>query len=307
MNEPAFTLYRSIFDAGRGLTRRSQGALLLALAEFYFEGREPQRLPRDAAFVFAGVRHRIERARSTAISKGSLSAGESGSGKSEPNAYATDTEPLREEYAAATGPVQRTYSGVTESVKAAVDEHGIGALPAETLAAHPDVHADVHADSTGTGTSTSMGMGSKEQGAAIPAAQQIEPAEDLEQAIEVVGDYILDRDLDSSVTAAALEWATEWHGKGWRDTHGCDMSAEIHDGSGELRPRWQVMLDGFIDSIASKSQRAWDCDTDTQEQGHPTQCRECGEVAYYQLTDRGTTTNCPHCGAHYSTPRGRVR
>lgn len=44
-----------------------------------------------------------------------------------------------------------------------------------------------------------------------------------------------------------------------------------------------------------------------QEQGRPTQCRECGEVAYYQLTDKGTTTHCPHCGAEYSTQRGRVR
>lgn len=308
MHEPAFTLYRSIFDAGRGLTRRSQGALLLALCEFYFEGREPQRLPRDAAFVFAGVRHRVERARSTAIAKGALIAGEIGSSQSELNACEAGTERVRDGYTAATEPVQRTYNGVTESVNAPVDAREIDALPAETLVAHPDVHADVHADSTGTGTGMSMGTGSKVQGAAKLAAQHIEPrTDDLEQVIEVVGDYILDRDLDSSVTAAALEWARQWFGKGWRDGHGCDMNAEIHDGSGELRPRWQLMLDKFVESVESKSQRAWDCETDAQELGRPTKCRECGEVAYYQLTDTGTTTNCPHCGTRYEIPRGRIR
>ena len=66
--ESFYRLYQSVYESSKRLTRRSQGAFILACAELYFEGKEPTGLSKDARLLFDGTRRRIDAAR--AVSNG---------------------------------------------------------------------------------------------------------------------------------------------------------------------------------------------------------------------------------------------
>lgn len=63
------------YEATRELSDTQAAALLLAVCRYYFDGTEPEGLPRAAGAAFSGVRAPLKRARAARVSW----AGRSGS------------------------------------------------------------------------------------------------------------------------------------------------------------------------------------------------------------------------------------
>lgn len=117
--EPGWLMYESVWRSSEVLSPRARGAFLCACAAFYFDGVEPQTLSKDAALLFAGTRHRIERARSVAQTK-----------RNEQH-----SEPLPDGNGCPTGPLPDEYGRCSEPVPASENRYP----PANTFSAPTDV------------------------------------------------------------------------------------------------------------------------------------------------------------------------
>ena len=234
--ERSFALYESVYRASAHLSRRARGAYLLALAEFYFDDKEPTDLPRDAANVFRGVEYRIQRARS----KANEDSGLQGEGQSEPS------EPL-----------PHGYPRPTDSVAESVEGGQNMSSPAQTTNPHTDVHADEHTTGWGWG----LGLGQKHNVAF--SGENGHPLSSLpfEEKLEAVEKFVIDRDFAAICTAYdALErWVERWHENGWADANGDSMDTPICSKvTGEKMPRWAVMLEGFAMAMDRRAEAAYE-------------------------------------------------
>lgn len=237
--ERSFALYESVFRASAHLSRRARGAYLLALCEYYFDGVQPNDLPRDAMNVFRGVEYRIQRARSKA-SEGSDSQADDQSEPSEP--------------------LPNVYQQPTDAVAWSVADGQKLPSPAQMLNSHTDVHTDEHP--TGWGWGLGWGLGGGQEHNVAFSAERGHPLSSLpfEEKLEAAEKFVIDRDYAAICTAydALEKWVERWHENGWVDAHGDSMDAPIRSKvTGETLPRWAVMLEGYALGIEERAGDEW--------------------------------------------------
>lgn len=238
--ERSFALYESVYRASAHLSRRARGAYLLALAEYYFDDKDPTDLPRDAANVFRGVEYRIMRARSRA-NEGS---GSQGDGQGEPS------EPL-----------PNAYPQPTDSVAVPVEGWQNAPSPAQTYNTNTDVHTDGHTTGWGWGLGGGLGLGQKHN--VTFSAERGHPLSSLpyEEKLEAAEKFVIDRDYAAMCTAydALEKWVERWHGNGWVDANGDSMDAPIRSKvTGEMLPRWAVMLEAYALGMEEKAEGGYE-------------------------------------------------
>lgn len=216
--EPGFVLYESVWRSSAVLSQRARGAFLSACAAFYFDGVEPQGLPKDASLLFAGTRPRIERARTIAISKR--------------NEAATDS-------------AADCYAQVSGSVDASI----IAPLSAQTSQAPTHMVPRV-GDGVGAGVSDGVHLSQR----AICMAPSLDHDQRLSDALDEAERRELDLFLLSEESEHTLErWVSRWLGNGWADANGDPMD-ELVSYHGETVPRWVSMMCGYHDGMVRKSE-----------------------------------------------------
>lgn len=281
--ERSFSYYESIYRAGRGLTRRAQGSLALAVLEFYYDGKEPTDLPRDAKNVFEGLRYRIQRARSVSKTRG-------GSGS---DGNSSDT----------TGQ-HNGYPQGTDLTTDTVAEYEHIQVPAETHFPPAEVPTEEPNDSMGFGIGAGSGVGSGigQHNVGLPAGNPDPPLknrtiEEKEEAVfNALGEDAASYDYGIS------RWVDRYHRAGWVDQNGDDMDELVTD---ERVPRWLCMIRGYFRGMKKKAGDSRQGTPNPIQQHviswegvahHPCACHRdnCGGPAFW-FTNEADKTNYIHC------------
>ena len=282
VRERSFCLYESVFRASGHLSRRARGAFLVSLAEYYFDGKEPSDLPRDAMNVWRGVEYRISRART--------------------KANATDSEPLPDAYRTPSEPLPNAYAESTASVAGSVEDTENMPSTAEILPAHADVDTDAHAEGWGLGCGGGLGRGHSNNKVRFPSGETNPlPLKDrsYEERVDSVYRYAESMEFDAITLAneAIEDWVAQWSDNGWLDVNGQSLDTMVtpRDG-GEKIPRWQNMFRAYALGAEAKARGE-----EHPESWHASRCRRCGGEARWSLRGSDVVTRCKECGEYVTT------